>query len=257
MSGDLISVRILAVFASAQDGEMLRQAAAVASVLIDVMEADGEAAARGLLAANDVDIVVLDLALPAQDRAALITATRSRRPSAFIILVAAATSNPAEVAAGSVAVDGTLVKPSNLDEAKAVLARCVRVRLPNRVLVVDDSTTMRSIVRKILTATRFRLDIFEAQEGIEALKQIRTGKFDIVFLDYNMPGLNGVETLAEIKRQYPRIEVVMMTSAQEDAVAERARAAGATAFLKKPFYPSDIDAVLHSIYGLRIPKRAG
>ncbi len=84
------------------------------------------------------------------------------------------------------------------------IERCARLRLPNRVLVVDDFPTMRSIVRKILVASRFRLEMSEAQEGVDALKQIATGKFDLVFLDYNMPGLNGVETLAEIKRQYPR-----------------------------------------------------
>jgi DNA-binding response OmpR family regulator len=252
MSGDLISVRILTVFASVQERELFQQAAATASVPIDIVETDGEATARTELAAGDVDIVALDSAVPAQDRAAVIKATRSARPAAFIVLLAAATSNAAEVAAAGVGVDGTLSKPANLEEAKAVLARCVRVRLPSRVLVVDDSATMRSIVRKILSATRFRLDIFEAQEGIEALKQIRTGKFDFVFLDYNMPGLSGVETLAEIKRQYPRVEVVMMTSAQDEAVAERARTGGATAFLRKPFYPADIDAVLHSIYGLRM-----
>jgi CheY-like chemotaxis protein len=161
--------------------------------------------------------------------------------------------NPAEITAASVGVDGTVIKPTSLDEAKRVLDRCVRVRLPTRVLVVDDSATMRMIVRKILTATRFRLDIFEAQEGIEAIKQIRAGKFDVVFLDYNMPGLNGVETLSEIKRQYPRVEVVIMTSTQDDAIAERARTNGATAFLRKPFYPADIAAILHSIYGLRMP----
>src|SRR6185437_6024581 len=110
----------------------------------------------------------------------------------------------------------------------------VRVRLPNRVLVVDDAAAMRSIVRRIMSATRVRLDIFEAQEGLAALKQSQSGRFDIVFLDYNMPGLSGVETLAEIKRQYPRIDVVMMTSTLDDAVAERARTEGATAFLKKP-----------------------
>jgi CheY-like chemotaxis protein len=184
----------------------------------------------------------------------LIKATRSTRPAAFIILVAAAAHNPAEIAAGAVAVDGTVGKPTNLDEAKAILNRCMRVRLPSRVLVVDDSRTMRSIVRKILSATRFRLDIFECEEGIEALKQIRTGKFDLVILDYNMPGLNGLETLSEIKRQYPWVEVIIMTSARDEAVAERARTAGATAFLKKPFYLADVDAVLHSIYGLRPPR---
>ena len=49
----------------------------------------------------------------------------------------------------------------------------------------------------------------------------------------------------------------MMSSVQDEAVAERARAAGAAAFLRKPFYASDIDAVLHSVYGLRTPSPPG
>ena len=163
----------------------------------------------------------------------------------------AASSELPAVGAG---VDGVVTKPTSLEQAKAVIERCIRVRLPKRVLVVDDSATMRSIVRKLLSASRFRLEIAEAQEGIEALKQIGAGKFDFVFLDYNMPGLNGVETLSEIKRQYPRTGVVIMTSTQDDAVAERARVAGAAAFLKKPFYAADIDAVLNSVYGLRTSK---
>jgi CheY-like chemotaxis protein len=73
----------------------------------------------------------------------------------------------------------------------------------------------------------------------------------MVFLDYNMPGLNGFETLAMIKRDHPRTAVVMITSALDDDVAERARAAGATGFLKKPFYPADIDEILARHYGLQ------
>ena len=65
----------------------------------------------------------------------------------------------------------------------------MRLLLPNRVLVVDDSLTMRGIVRKILVASRFRLDYPRRRKGIDALRKIASGKFDIVFLDYNMPGL--------------------------------------------------------------------
>jgi CheY-like chemotaxis protein len=119
------------------------------------------------------------------------------------------------------------------------------------VLVVDDSGTMRSIVRKILSGSRYALEVSEAEEGIAALVQVKTGNFDMVLLDYNMPGLNGLETLAEIKRESPRIAVVMMTSTVDDAIADRARAAGAAAFLKKPFFPKDIDAVLERFYGLK------
>ena len=78
-----------------------------------------------------------------------------------------------------------------LEEAKRLIERSIRVRLPSRVLVVDDSSTMRTIVRKILGGTRFPLDISEADEGFAALKLARESEFEIVFLDYNMPGFSG------------------------------------------------------------------
>jgi FixJ family two-component response regulator len=65
-----------------------------------------------------------------------------------------------------------------------------------------------------------------------------------------MPGLNGFETLSEIKRNNSKVAVVMMTSTLDNAIADRAHAAGALAFLQKPFYPSDIDTVLERYYGL-------
>ena len=126
----------------------------------------------------------------------------------------------------------------------------MRAKFPTRVLIVDDSGTMRSIVRKILSASRFALDMQEAAEGFGALEQLRSGKFGLVFLDYNMPGFNGLETLSEIKRESPTVAGVMMTSTLDNAIADRAHAAGALAFLKKPFYPADIDRLLERYYGL-------
>ena len=116
-----------------------------------------------------------------------------------------------------------LTKPTNVDDARKLAEICVRAKIPTRVLIVDDSGTMRSIVRKILSASRFALDIHEAAEGIAALNQLRGGNFGIVFLDYNMPGLNGIETLSEIKRESPNVAVVMMTSTVDNAIADRAR----------------------------------
>ncbi len=171
-----------------------------------------------------------------------------------MVLTATPGTAAARLSAAEAAVDGVVSKPGGLAEARDLVERCIRARRVSRVLLVDDSSTMRSIVRKILASSRFPLEISEAEEGVEALRQIATGRFDIVFLDYNMPQSDGRATLAEIKRQYPRLEVVMITSTAEDAVAERARGAGAAAFIKKPFYPADIDAVLHGIFGLRPAK---
>ena len=98
------------------------------------------------------------------------------------------------------------------------------------------------------------MDIHEAAEGIAALNQVRSGNFGMVFLDYYMPGLNGFETLSEIKRESPNVAVVMMTSTVDNAIADRAHAAGALAFLKKPFYLAVIDTVLERYYGLHVPR---
>jgi CheY-like chemotaxis protein len=84
---------------------------------------------------------------------------------------------------------------------------------------------------------------------------MRAKSFDIVFLDYNMPGLNGFETLSELKREFPKAQVVIMTSTDNESFADRARQAGAVAFLKKPFFPADIDAVLYKFFKLKPPPR--
>jgi CheY-like chemotaxis protein len=181
---------------------------------------------------------------------------RAARHPPFVILVASAAWNASALKVGGVTADGVVAKPARIEQAKVLIDRCVRLRLPSRVLVVDDSTTQRRIVRKLLTGIRFPLEIAEAEEGIGALKQLADSRFDFVFLDYNMPGLNGLETLSEIKRLHPDVQVVLMTSAGNDAVVKRAQAAGAAAFLKKPFYPADIDAVLHGIYSLRASARS-
>jgi CheY-like chemotaxis protein len=255
MNGDFIFMQILAVCASAQDGELLRQGATLASLPIDFTCVSATAAARAALSKDQIDIVFVDHALAEQD-CDFIGAARAARQPPFVVLVAPTREEAADLAAAGAAADGVVARPGRLVDAKALIEGCVALKVPSRVLVVDDSSTMRNIVRKILTSCRFPLEVSEAGEGVEALKQIGTDAFDLVLLDYNMPGLNGLEMLVEIKRQYPRLGVVLMTSAQDEALAARARAAGAAAFLKKPFYAADIDAVLYAWRGLRPPAPA-
>jgi DNA-binding NtrC family response regulator len=250
IEGDIVSLRILLVSPSVADRELMRRGAVGASVPVEVAEAESGAAARRKLGASAIDIIFLDTAIPPAERIACIEQAGSLEPRPFVFLVAATIEEAQGLARGGGA-DTVVVKPVDVGQAKALIERCVRLRLPNRVLVVDDSLTMRGIVRKILVSSRFRIELSEAQEGIDALRKIASGKFDIVFLDYNMPGLNGVETLVEIKRRSPNVDVVIMSSEAAIPVIERASRAGAAAFLKKPFYPADIDAILHRIFGLR------
>jgi CheY-like chemotaxis protein len=243
MSGELVSLRMLLIAAAQPDQELWRQAAAMASVPVD-FAAHAPASATSAFVKDGADICVVDGDLPDADQDAVIAAARALKPAPLVFM------STLQGSASRERIDGMLRKPSNMDDARKLVEICVRAKIPSRVLIVDDSSTMRNIVRKILSASHFKLDIHEAAEGIAALNQLRGSNFGIVFLDYNMPGLNGLETLAEIKRESPNVAVVMMTSVIDNAIADRAHAAGVLAFLKKPFYPADIDRVLERYYGL-------
>ena len=243
MSDDLVSLRLLLIAATRRDEELWRQAVAIASIPIEFASQEAEPAA-GALARVGPDICVVEGSLPKPIMTTVINSARAAASKPLIFVSASAGTRHIE------GIDGRLAKPSNVEDAHRLVEICIRSKVPTRVLIVDDSSTMRSIVRKILSASNFPLSIEEAEEGIAALNQLRTGKFSLVFLDYNMPGLNGFETLSEIKRNNSKVAVVMMTSTLDNAIADRAHAAGALAFLQKPFYPSDIDTVLERYYGL-------
>jgi CheY-like chemotaxis protein len=246
MGGDLVSLRMLVVAAAPSQQDLWRKGAAMASIPIE-FAAEDAAAAVGALHEGGVDICIVDAALSDADKAAVIEAARAARPAPLLFVsVARGTPRPDNV-------DGVLARPANADDACKLAEICARGKIPTRVLIVDDSSTTRSIVRKILSASRFTLDLHEASEGIAALEQLGTGRYGLVFLDHNMPGFNGIETLSEIKRLAPNVSVVMMTSTVDNAVTNRARASGALAFLKKPFYPADIDTVLERYFGLHMP----
>ena len=85
---------------------------------------------------------------------------------------------------------------------------------------------------------------------------MRDDHFDVIFIDQNMPGTSGLECLAMIKEVESDITPVIMTSIPSGNLVAGARALGA-AFLKKPFFPADIENALCSFYGLRAlgPKR--
>jgi DNA-binding response OmpR family regulator len=234
---------MLLVAAVRSHQDLWRQGVAMASVPIDFEAADA-AAARAALSRGGVDICVLDAALADADMAAVIKAARAKQPAPLVFLSAPrGSARPDNI-------DGALPIPANADDACKLVEICVRVKMPTRVLIVDDSDTLRGIVRKILAASRFELDIHEAEDGSAALDQLRNGKFGMVFLDYNMPGLNGADILLGIKHESPDVAIVMMTTAFNKAGSKRRRLAGALAFLKKPFYPADVDAVLERYFGL-------
>jgi DNA-binding NtrC family response regulator len=100
-----------------------------------------------------------------------------------------------------------------------------------KVLVVDDEERFRLTLAKLLTVRG--LEVTTLGSGQEALEALRQGPFDVIVLDVRMPGMNGIETLAEIKKINPLIEVIILTGhASVDAAVDIMKLGGYDYLLK-------------------------
>jgi len=253
MSDDFISMKILIVSESASDRELLRRAAAEASIPVEASELDAPGdpiATKELLARQNFDVVLLDSRIPKPARQEFLNAIRAAPSRPLAILIAPATIKTREVFTDGLEVDGALAKPIDMQETRDLISCCIRARLPQRVLIVDDSSTVRAVVRKVLLASRCKLTAEEAADGTSAIEIAKKQRFDIVFLDCQMPGLDGFATLDVLRKTHPDMKVVMMTGTRDHRIEDRARTEGAKDFLFKPFFAKDIDAVLNRLFGL-------
>jgi len=100
------------------------------------------------------------------------------------------------------------------------------------VLIVEDGTSQREMLRDFLQREGYV--IAEAESGDAALKAVVDGHFDLVLLDFKMPGMNGIEVLRRVKEINPEIDVVMMTAYGTIETAVDAMKAGAVDYITKP-----------------------
>jgi len=105
-----------------------------------------------------------------------------------------------------------------------------------RALVIDDSRTVRIIIRKILTEAG--LEVSEAGNGREALDQLRQlPEVDLILVDWNMPEMNGLDFVTAVRsdRAYDPVRIMMVTTETEQSQVILALKAGANEYLMKPF----------------------
>ena len=104
-----------------------------------------------------------------------------------------------------------------------------------RVLVVDDSATMRKIIMKGLREAGFaELEFAEAVDGASALEALRKDHYDLVLSDINMPGMSGIELLPRAKEARPDVPVIMITAYGDAETRRKAIEAGAAGLFTKP-----------------------
>ena len=108
------------------------------------------------------------------------------------------------------------------------------------VLAVDDSKTMRDMLSFTLTQAGYK--VVEATDGNDALKKSRTQGFDLVITDVNMPGMDGISLVKELRKAggYRTTPILVLTTEADREKKDEGRAAGATGWIVKPFNPEKL-----------------
>ena len=112
-----------------------------------------------------------------------------------------------------------------------------------RTLIVDDSSVMRKIVeRSLRQAGLDTMVVFEAGNGIDGLEMLKAERVDLILSDINMPSMDGLEFLRQIRAQNlaPGIPVVMITTESSEEHVKQAILAGAQGYIRKPFTPEQV-----------------
>jgi two-component system chemotaxis response regulator CheY len=121
---------------------------------------------------------------------------------------------------------------------------------PN-VLIVDDSAAIRKILQRVLKQSEVPLgNILEAGDGLQALEVLKNHPVDLVLTDINMPNMDGLQLLGQIRAnaQWSGIRVLMVTTEGNQARVMEAVGLGAAGYVKKPFTADQIKEKLLSLF---------
>jgi CheY-like chemotaxis protein len=248
------SMRILVADDSATVHRIFRKTLQRASFPIEMAEVGNGRDCLRLLGTGEFGLAFIDVFMPEMSGLEALGNARFMGNKTFVTLMSAYPNERCLKLARELHAYEFLFKPFGRPEIEAILDTYRRACRPMRALIVDDSPTQRRIVRRVLARSVFRIEVEETGDGRAALDRCACCAFDLVFLDCNMPGLDGIETLARLREREAATKVVMISVERSKAREHAALARGAAAYLHKPFYPNEVDALLHDLFGLRSPR---
>ncbi|WP_084584130.1 response regulator [Sphingomonas azotifigens] len=117
------------------------------------------------------------------------------------------------------------------------------------ILTVDDSPSLRMAIKIALTGAGY--SVTEAGDGVEGLAKAKGTKFDLIITDLNMPNMDGLTMIRELRKDPAQCgtPILFLTTESDDAMKQQAKAAGATGWLVKPFVPEQLLKVSRKVLG--------
>ncbi len=118
--------------------------------------------------------------------------------------------------------------------------------MSKKILIAEDSLTMRSLIVSTIAATG-DYQTFEAANGFEALRLLPREKVDLIITDINMPDINGLELVSFIRsnENYKQTPLIIISTEGSERDREKGLALGANDYLVKPFAPAKLQALIH------------
>jgi two-component system chemotaxis response regulator CheY len=117
------------------------------------------------------------------------------------------------------------------------------------ILTVDDSASIRVAIKIALTGAGYQ--VAEAENGADGIQKANAGAFDLIITDLNMPVMDGLTMIEELRKlpAHTGVPIIFLTTESDGAMKQRAKAAGATGWLTKPFDPDQLVKIAQKVLG--------
>jgi two-component system chemotaxis response regulator CheY len=117
------------------------------------------------------------------------------------------------------------------------------------ILTVDDSASIRATIKIALSGAGY--SVAEAENGAVGISKANAGSFDLIITDLNMPVMDGLTMIEELRKlpAHTGVPIIFLTTESDDGMKQRAKAAGATGWLTKPFDPEQLVRITRKVLG--------
>nr|WP_321464036.1 response regulator [uncultured Cohaesibacter sp.] len=222
---------------------------------LDVIFVEDGIEALKIFQAKRVDVAFVDIDLPGLSGPKLVSELKTTlSDNCLTIAMSGEPDSTTEAVLEEFGAYHLLRKPFKAQDVADIFMTYLIMTNIYRILVVDDSSTMRKVARDILKRSRFRYEFTEADSALNALKAIEAERPHMILTDFHMPDVDGLELAGMISDVSKRIDIYMMSTSDTDHLERSAAFVGISGFLKKPFTAEDIDCIMHKRLGLDKPK---
>lgn len=250
-------------------------AMAMRSVLRSILSSDGYRVLADLASGAHLletikrmqpHLVCLDFSLPDVDGLSLLKEIHAAHRDVAVVMITGSEDAQVEIGAAEAGAAGFIRKPFSqaqilgelrqVAHAQALLiksrqgggenSQVITAGPPVHAVIADDSDTMRQLLTAILTEAGVMV-LGEASNGEEAVRLVEENRPELVFLDYAMPGMNGLDALKQIIATQPGIRAMMVTAAADRDLVRQCAQAGARGYILKPYRPDKVIAAVKQL----------